>query len=398
MKLNENVRSDIVRTLQGIEFIPNVKKQIVGELKKYIADDKVNSLVGNHDINSANLTTEETLSLLKVIYNFTKDNKFNPVNFLEDKQVPKGEKDKDSSLYYNFEFKQKFVEKNYKETTQRVVNALFRKTAKLETAYGKDVYDFSVEELTELFKSLKAKTLRSLQNSISTIEQYIDFAIKNKVTQVKLNYAITFDNKDRIENLLDTEAMENMIFDKDEIMEMAMNSDNAQDGVILGLLFDGVSHKNEFEELTNLTEDDVDFENQEVKVSDRNVPISTETMILIKDALKQEKYVSINGEKSRKYKIAEGKNIIRGLRGKVKVKGQIISQRILRIAEIFDYEFLNATTVSYSGQLQLAKELLDNNVSLEETIDTVLNRFGIPVNTSSQFYLRNRIEKYLNIK
>lgn len=46
---------------------------------------------------------------------------------------------------------------------------------------------------------------------------------------------------------------ENMMFDKDEIMDMAMSADNAQDGVILVLLFDGVSHKNEFDELINLT-------------------------------------------------------------------------------------------------------------------------------------------------
>ena len=89
----------------------------------------------------------------------------------------------------------------------------------------------------------------------------------------------------------------------------------------------------------------------EIILEDRNVPISTETAILVRRALDEDKYVSITGEKARKYKIAEGDNVLRGLRGKNKVKGQIISQRLLRIADTFEYPYLNATTVSYSGQL-----------------------------------------------
>ena len=101
-----------------------------------------------------------------------------------------------------------------------------------------------------------------------------------------------------------------------------MHSDNAQDGVILGLLFDGLSHRNEFEELTNLTKDQVDFDNCEIELEDRVIPISHQTRTLIRHALDQDrKYVSINGETVRNYNIAKGNNIIRGVRNKSKVKG-----------------------------------------------------------------------------
>ncbi|WP_144596631.1 hypothetical protein [Bacillus cereus] len=179
------------------------------------------------------------------------------------------------------------------------------------------------------------------------------------------------------------------MFDKDEIMDMAMSADNAQDGVILGLLFDGLSHENEFEELINLTEDNIDEENQQIVLENRTIPMSTETAILVRKSLEEDVYVNIQGETSRKYKIAEGENVLRGLRGKV--KGQFISQRILRMAEIFDYPYLNETTVSYSGQLHLAKQLLDSGMELDNAVSMVLQGFDIEDDSAARFSLKKRI-------
>lgn len=384
------------KVLEGVKFLSKAKRDIVMQLSEVISEDKVKSLFDG-ELKIENLSDSEQLNLLTVIYGYAKDERFNPdkQEVKEENEEPK--KDNMPNLYFDFSFKQEFASQ-YKDDTKRVVLALFRKTAEIENNKGKDLYSFNKEELADAIISLKAKTVRSLQDKVSTIERYIDFAKDNGKT--KINYATLFDTREKLEALIDKEAEENMIFDKDEIMEMAMSADNAQDGVILGLLFDGLSHKNEFEELTELTKDDInmDTENQEIILEDRNVPISTETAILIRRALDEDKYVSITGEKARKYKIAEGDNVLRGLRGKNKVKGQIISQRLLRIADTFEYPYLNATTVSYSGQLHLAKELIEEKgVNINNAIIAVLKRFALPINNSSQFTLRNRIEKYLDL-
>lgn len=148
-----------------------------------------------------------------------------------------------------------------------------------------------------------------------------------------------------------------MLFDRDEIMAMAEEADNAQDGVILALLFDGVSHKDEFEELINLTEDDIDFDSKEINLEDRTIPMSQETTLLVKNALNDDTYYSINGERVRKYKITESNYVLRGHKSEVQVNAQIISQRILGLAKQFDYEYLNATNVSHSGRLHYAENL-----------------------------------------
>lgn len=398
--LNKDTIIDLEKVLEGVKFLSKAKRDIMMQLSEVISEDKVKALFEG-ELKIENLNDSEQLNLLTVIYGYAKDERFNPskISNKEDKkenEEPK--KDNMPNLYFDYSFKKEFASQ-YKDDTKRVVLALFRKTAEIENSKGKDLYSFNKEELADAIISLKAKTVRSLQDKVSTIERYIDFAKDNGKT--KINYATLFDTREKLEALIDKEAEENMIFDKDEIMEMAMSADNVQDGVILGLLFDGLSHKNEFEELTELTKDDInmDTENQEIILEDRNVPISTETAILINRALKQDDvYVSITGEKARKYKIAEGDHVLRGLRGKNKVKGQIISQRLLRIADTFEYPYLNATTISYSGQLHLAKELIEEKgVNINNAIIAVLKRFALPINTSSQFTLKNRIEKYLNL-
>lgn len=392
--LNKVLERELVTVINGVKLVSKFKKNLEGKLVKEIDSEKVEGLF-NGLVAISDLTEEEQAKLLTVVYKFTDDEKFNPKQLIkvEEDEEEKPSKDKMPELYVNYDFKLAFADE-YPAETKRVILALFRKTALIEKKHNTELYEMGVEELREVFKALKAKTVRSLQNTISTVERYIDFAIEHG--KVKVNYATVFDTKDKLEKLLDKDAEENMIFDKDEIMEMAMNSDNAQDGVILGLLFDGVSHKNEFEELIELTINDIDFEQQEIKFTDRTVPMSTETAILVRKAYEEEIYVSVKGESSRKYKIAEGLNILRGLRGKAKVKSQIINQRILRIKEIFDYPYLNATQVAYSGQINFAKELMEDGMTLDEVVPVVMERFSIPSNESSRFYVKTRIEKYLD--
>ncbi|SMQ78375.1 hypothetical protein SAMN05444673_3395 [Bacillus sp. OV166] len=302
-----------------------------------------------------------------------------------------------SEKIFNRDFKKSFLT-GYEHETQRVAKQLFKITYDFEVELNKDLYNFTFEEAGKVLSALGAGTIRSIQNSKPTLSKYLEFAIQQVVSDNKINYYKNLRKKEDISMYLNKDKEENTIFDKEEIMEMAMDSDNAQDGVILALLFDGISHKNEFEELRNLTLDNINEDNQQIILSDRTIPMSTETSVLVKKAIKDDTYVSIKGETSRKYKIAQGTNLLRGLRGKVQVKGQIVSQRILRIAEIFDYEYLNATTISYSGQIHYAIDLINNGINIDESTSIIINRFGINDNPASRFYLKTRIENFIKRK
>jgi len=401
------IKSKIKRFINGINLIDTFKKDVEKNLVKKIDKEKVNAIL-NNDKDLDILTKDEAIHLFKCLYNFTKDEELNPIILFDDNS-----NENYSDLLYNKHFKEKFLKEKYSQETARVKRVLFGKISKLERFYGKDIYDFNIEELEEVWKFLKASTIRSLQNHISTIEQYIDYAIQNHKTRYKVNLATTFDKRERIEPFLDKEAAENMIFTKEEIDAISMYADNAQDGAIIALIFEGVSYKNRFEELINLKRENIDLENQEIHlpqriikgrngeediiIPERTIKISTNTAILVKNAMNDEFYYSIKGDTVRRYKLTDSEYVLRGTRGNKQIRWENINQRILRIAEINGYDYLTARTIAYSGQLYYAKQLLDQGMNIDDVVQKIIYRYGINNNTSSQFYLKNRINKYLNM-
>lgn len=392
-----SIKKALEEFLKVMEY-PTFKSQLILDLSDIIEEYKIEGII-NKKLEIESLSRDEAIAFLRWVYNFTKEEKFNPSEIF----VTKNPNQTTVEYYskqdlYNSQFKKEFLS-TYSKETQRVTRVLFGKTSILEHGYNKDLYDFSKDELESLLKSLKATTLRSLQNLISKIEQYIDFAIKHKKTKDKINYAILFDSKGKVNHLLNAEAQENSTFNKKDIFYMAHNSENPQDGVILGLIFDGVNYKNEFEELINLTIDRCNLDGLKINFPNRDeaLDISDETRTLIKEAFEQKKYRSINGEVIRNYTLAsDNKHVIRGLRGKAKVKGQIISQRILRVAEFWTEPFLKATTISYSGQLHYAEKLLSQGADGEEVVERVIEKFNISDNYSARFSVKTRIESHIN--
>jgi len=425
IKVSKEAKAKIPSVIDSINALESVRDYIKSELlSKDISEDKVESILNKEETIDI-LNAKEKFRFLKVMYNYSRgDETLNPKKMIVDDSTntgtKKGTKSKKSTsatdneedkpkyheipeLYYDYNFKLEFANE-YPAETKRVIMSLFRKSKAKEEKFGKDLCNFNIKELTEFFKSLHATTIRSLQNSTSTVEKYVEWAQRPEnrdgKTSLKVNYATAFDTKDKLEKLIDKEKEHSMIIPKEELLERAMSADNPQDGVIIALLTDGVSHKNEFEELIELTIDDVDRTNGVINFPDRKVPISHETSILIRDAYRQEKYISFSedGESSRKYKIADGINILRGLRGKAKVKAQIIHQRLMRLRENLsnkdDNQYFNATTISYSGQVHRVNELITEGYSIDKAVEQTLVQFAISVNETSKFYLKERVERY----
>ncbi|MFC9727614.1 MULTISPECIES: hypothetical protein [Bacillus cereus group] len=392
--ISDKLRQELDGLLDAINhpMLRESRNHFENKLSQSVDSNKVKSILDKEDTIDI-LDKDEAIAFFESLRIHFKKDAFSSDNikFVEDSSDTK-------KGLYNEAFKEEYLNK-YKDNTKRVKRIIFEKSRALELTYGKDLYDFNFEELEEVLRSLKASTVRSLQNSVATIAQYTKFAIKHKKKSDKINYIDGF-TKNRIEQYLDKEKEENMIFPKEEIMSIANDADNPQDGVILALIFDGVSNKNEFEELINLTEHDVDFDDKVIRLEDREVSMSDDTYTLVKGAINEPKYQSVTGGRTREYKLAESEYVLRGLRNNKQIKWQNISQRIIRLAEQFGWEkTLTATNVSYSGQLYMAEELInEQGMDIDTAISVIIKRFGINDNPSAHFYLKERIEKYLNLK
>lgn len=326
---------------------------------------------------------------------------------IEEKTTPKmifesnkEEKDSNPEYYYNYEFKMKYLDEytEYTEDTKRVVRSYFRKIAESEELFEKDVKDFDSSQIEKMLKSLKLTTIRSLHNIVNYVIHYVDYCIK-KGYATGANLFHDYTSQDVLKNFV---ADEKIHFERTEVMRIAMGASNAQDGAIIALLFDGLSHKENFKEFTDLKVADVDFDKNEIYVASRNesIKISTETAILLKHAVEHEKYYSIKGDTLRTYDIEPTSYVFRSLRyvGDKPISFRVMNQRILRIAKDYEYSKLNATNVSLSGQVYMAHKLYMENPELfDKSIVYTLEHFGLTVNKSSLFSLKKRIKKFTGI-
>ncbi|WP_337874586.1 hypothetical protein [Exiguobacterium sp.] len=308
---------------------------------------------------------------------------------------------------FNSADKESFMEyRGYSEDTKRVARILFRKIAKIEREKNQDIYELNRESIELVLKELRASTIRSLQNSISTIEQYINYAIQSGKINNRDNIASFYSKKEDIAKFLDASAEDNMILTQSDIYGFGRYAENAQDSVILNLLFDGVSHKRKFIELRNIRRQDVNEDTLTIHVPElvdedtgellppRTVPISKETLQMIHAAIKETKYTSVTGKTSRSYKIAESDYIVRGLRNNYQIKWENISQRMIRIADLEDNPYLNATNIAYSGQVHYTNELMQTQgQSVNEACRNIMKRFNISDNNAAFFSLKARVEK-----
>lgn len=388
--LSRKTRDELSKASKSVSAVPVLKSRLLEVIDGKIESSKVEELLQKPEM-VAKLQEEEALRYIAGLYKTTLSESLNPVSvFITNKEV----KSSISKELYNEEFKDKFMSR-YNESTQRVVRILFKKTATLERAYGKDLYDFSLDEFQDVLKSLEAKTIRSLQSSVVRIRQYISFALEEGVAKENVNYADMFGNASRIEPFL-SEKAEDIVFSRQELMSMALHADNAQDGALIAVMFDGMNNKNQSYEIINLKNRDVDLDNQTILVrgkdKDRIINLSTETCILLRDAMEQDEYIGIQGDQYRKYKLLDSEYVFRGIRNNPQIKWRNINDRISRIGKANDEE-LNPTNIIYSGQLYYLKNILQEH-PMETALRLTLEYFGLPANESSAHNLKKRFERF----
>jgi len=280
------------------------------------------------------------------------------------------------------------AKKGYASGTRKIVKAIFDRIKVMEKEYEKNFTAFNEEELKEVLLAMEAPTLRALQNDISYIRQYLQYRMESGKTDLKKNPMDSFRTRKAIQPYL---TKQKRIFSKKEIYDMAKNAPNKQDGIILLLLFEGVSYKDELEELSNLKRGMI--KKDKIQLENREFPISEEVFHYIIKTHEQEYYKSIKGDKERNYLLTKSDYILKGVRKKVQAKFQLIQQRIQRMSSYYGLEHLNGINISYSGQNHYAKKLLEKGFSMDEAVDRIIERYDMTKNESTRYYLKNRIKE-----
>lgn len=295
--------------------------------------------------------------------------------------------------FYNEKVKYQFMDdNNYAKGTRQILSRIFKVSCSLETDLGKDLYDFSREELKKLFYLFMAKTAYSSRANCTWVSKYLNWTRESNIVSGE-NPLETVDKewKEQFVN----KSIKKYWTDK-EIDKIISKRVNAQDAVVVSLLFNGVRGTANAE-ILNLHKNDVDAFNERLHLNDNNgnkrtIKVSEKCIGLCQAALKQDDYEKMNGNASKDIKSPTAHLVVNDFVVKssntrtehlYEAEKNIVHRRLSNIAnEEGEPQFIPTNLVN-SGMLYMAKNLYLESGKLEdEEYKKISEQFNVPMDQS----------------
>ena len=180
------------------------------------------------------------------------------------------------------------------------VRAILNRALEFEKKFQKPFYEFTIDEILEMYKAAHAISDRSLQNTNLTLKHASRWVTDKKGLQSKSEYEnIT---KEIIQGCVDTKRKAGFILSKDELEEIQNDLLNWTDKGILTMLFLGAG-SNWLKELTFFDMSQVSRKDGLIYFkTGKVIPITEEDYELIRKACAEEELMSF-GETSRISKV-----------------------------------------------------------------------------------------------
>jgi integrase len=306
---------------------------------------------------------------------------------------------------YNESIKKEYL-KHIPENTRDVYKYALCRSYDTEDVVGKDLFEFTTEEIKDALINADHSTFNSLKLTLHVFEDYINWAIKAGKTHSNINPALSIKN-DELKTYL---SKKKILFSRFEIQDMQIKMVNAQDKVILQLLFEGVNGQG-LSEILNLTQSDVDWSNQKLNLKDdkygkRSIKVSERCLTLIKEAIDQTRYQNKNGTSlgnNPELPLIKNNYILRTATTRVqnykKADKHLIYRRISMIADFFGYKYLTAKNIEKSGMIAMAVDLYHERKKLEnKELSKIGEQFGVKkvVRNDQELFNFSLLREFIN--
>ena len=184
------------------------------------------------------------------------------------------------------------------ETTTR---ATLNRAVEFENKFNKPFYQFATEEALEMYKSVHAISVVTLQNNNLVLKH----ASRWFAYQYKKEVSGTYEEmtKDQLATVVDTEKQKSLILSREEVDGIKDNLINKIDQAIVEMLFQGAGGQ-WLKELTFLDRRQVDRERLMIYFkTGKNLPVTDEICDLLIEAFAEDELVSF-GSTTRVSKVA----------------------------------------------------------------------------------------------
>ncbi|OPH61803.1 hypothetical protein BC351_00755 [Paenibacillus ferrarius] len=295
--------------------------------------------------------------------------------------------------YYNEYQKMRFLKTVSENTTyHQLCSRLLGRVSRLEEMYDKDLYDFSLPELERFFRYLNASKISTSRMNIQAINTYIEWANVQNLRKTNINPLTIIMDDDYFRSFIDESKQ--TIFSEEEIDDIVRECKNAQDAVIIQLMFEGASGTG-LDELLNLQRKNIDFNHNRLLLTDsdestRILEVSEKCMKLIQEALDQTVYQKNNGvfesdRGSAEISLVENDYVVKSTKlGKLKSFEKadkfLVHRRlaVLGDPDMLDKPYLSPKNIKYSGMLKIAKDYYLRDGSIEKQCgDEIGSKFNI---------------------
>lgn len=306
--------------------------------------------------------------------------------------------EKNNSLY-NPDVKNAYLDTISNEGTAKYYARIFSITSRYEEALGKDLNQFSLEEIEKILYDFESRNRHTVETYGRVISAYLNWCIQQGICDENPLSELTSEDFDKYVTNEEKYLSEKQLRRYEDLCA------NYQDAVILRLLFEGVGGK-EFSEISNLKVEDVNFKNNTLhltnslktddkgfptKFTERIIKVSDRTMYLIEGAIKQKTYTKRNGfmaqtaDNVRDYTdLVENDYVVRASITKnteylnSPVDKFVLYRRIQTISETLDIEGLTAKFIQRSGMIYEAHKLIgDGDTVTLDDLKIVADRFNL---------------------
>jgi integrase len=294
---------------------------------------------------------------------------------------------------YDMDFYNEYQKERYLKTVTEnefpFQDRLLRRVSITERVYDKDLYDFSLPEIERFLKYLKPTKIATSRNNAYIINNYITWANAQKLRQTNINPLSGVLDDEFYKKFID--ESKKTLYTDEEIDYIISQTVNPQDKVIFQLVFEGVTGDG-VEELLNLRERNIDFDNNRLLLTDKDkstriIEVSEKCMTLIRSALNQTEYLSKNGDseaRARSVKLSESDYVLKTGKvgknrdGELKADRYLVFRRLDTLRDYFNEPYLTVTNIRDSGMLKMAADLYFDSGKLDkEEYEVIWKQFNL---------------------
>lgn len=322
--------------------------------------------------------------------------------------------------FYNSEHKERYLKSLNTESTRKSYAIILRKTEMMESSLNKDLYNFSLHEISQFLFTLKATKISSLRHAGSVIRNYIQWAIEQDLRKDNINPLVAVTTHEWYSQFVDDSSL--MLFTEKRIGNIVDSLINAQDQAVVQAVFEGISGHT-MSELANMKMEHISesviegkyriklFNDTPEGIKTREILISKNLFKILDEANKEVKYLKNNGVvletiKSRVSDLVENDYILRTAVNSRKSDGddapaqaQVLGLRIKKAGEFNNFPMLTTINLRNSGMLKLARDLHVERGKLDtEEYHEICDHFDVGKKEDGTYNYIVMRRNFLNIK